>query len=346
MRPLRSLMPAILAAAVHAATPADAAAQTPEEFYKGKTLQIYVGFGVSGTYDTYARLLAEHIGRHLPGQPQAVKLNMEGAGSLRLANWLYSAAPKDGTVIATISRAAPFTALTGTHGGTSFEAARFTWIGSANDEVSTCVAWSTAPVKTFEQLRTTELVVGTDGAGADGQQFARLLMGLFGARLRIVTGYPGGGPINLAMERGEVQARCGWSWSGIVVERKQWIDEGRINVLVQFGLRKHPDLPHVPSALDLATTEEQRQVLQLVLARQPLGRPFVAPPGVPPERAAALRKAFMATMADPQFLAVAQRAKLEINPLPGDEVARLVESVFKTVTPAAVARTREILGGG
>ena len=185
-----------------------------EEFYKGKTLQINVGFGVGASYDTYARVLAEHIGRHIPGNPRTIVVNMEGAGSLRLANWLYNVAPKDGTVFGTTSRAAPFASLIGTQGGTNFDPTKFSWIGSANNEVSTCVSWHTAPVKTFDQLRDTELIIGGDGPSADGEQFARVMNALFGTKIKIVSGYPGGNAINLAVERGEVQGRCGWSWSG------------------------------------------------------------------------------------------------------------------------------------
>jgi tripartite-type tricarboxylate transporter receptor subunit TctC len=320
-----------------------APAQSVEEFYKGKTVQIVVGFGAGASYDTYARILAEHIVRYIPGNPRAIVVNMEGAGSLRLANWLYNAAPKDGTVFGMTSRAAPFASLIGTQGGTNFDPTKFNWIGSANNEVSTCISWHTAPVKTFDQLHQTELIIGGDGPGADGEQFARVMNALFDTRIKIVSGYPGGNAINLAVERGEVQGRCGWSWSGVVAERRQWIDEHKINVLVQFGLGKHPDLPEVPALLDRATTDEQKQILQLVLARQPLGRPFLAPPGVPADRVEALRRAFMASMSDSQFSAAAQKSKLEVNPLPGAAVAALVNGVFTTVPPAAVARTKEIL---
>jgi len=340
----RTVVGGMLAAMLAAVTTAPpASAQSVEEFYKGKTLQINIGFGVGASYDTYARVLAEHIGRHVPGNPKAIVMNMEGAGSLRLANWLYNVAPKDGTVFGTTSRAAPFASLIGTQGGTSFDPTQFNWIGSANNEVSTCVSWLTAAVKTFDQLRSTELIIGGDGPSADGQQFARVMNALFDTKIKIVSGYPGGNAINLAVERGEVHGRCGWSWSGIIAERRQWIDERKINVLVQFGLKRHPDLPDVPMILDYARTEEQKQILQLVLARQRLGRPFLAPPGIPADRADALRKAFMATMADPEFVTAAQKSKLEINPLSGAEVAALVSSVFTTVSRAAVARTKEIL---
>ena len=215
MKTHRTVIGGMLVAMIAVVMPvSSASAQSVEEFYKGKTLQIKVGFGVGGSYDTYARVLAEHIGRHIPGNPRAIVMNMEGAGSLRLANWLYNAAPKDGTVFGTTSRAAPFASLIGTQGGTNFDPTKFNWIGSANNEVSTCISWHTAAVKTFDQLRNTELIIGGDGPSADGEQFARVMNALFDTRIKIVSGYPGGNAINLAVERGEVQGRCGWSWSG------------------------------------------------------------------------------------------------------------------------------------
>ena len=168
--------------------------------------------------------------------------------------------PKDGLVLGTTSRAAPFASLLGTQGGTNFDPTKFSWIGSANNEVSTCISWHTAPVTTFDQLHDTELIIGGDGPSADGEHFARVMNALFATKIRIVSGYPGGNAINLAVERGEVQGRCGWSWSGIVAERRQWLDERKINVLVQFGLIKHPDLLNVPSVLDYAKTDEQKQI--------------------------------------------------------------------------------------
>ena len=325
---------------VSLAAPA-AFAQSVEEFYKGKTLQLYVGFGPGASYDLYARIIGEHLGRHIPGAPRVVVMNMEGAGSLRLANWLYNVASKDGTVIGTVSRAVPFAPLVGS--GAQFDATKFSWIGSANNEVSTCVANATSGVKTFAQLRETPLIVGGDGPNADGEQFARVMNALFGTKIKLVSGYPGGNSINLALERGEVQGRCGWSWTGIKAERRHWVDQGKINVVVQIGTAKHPDLPNVPLWSEFVQTEEQRQILRLIVARQPLGRPYFGPPGVSADRAAALRAAFMATMHDPAFAAAAAKAKLEVNPMAGADIATLVDEVFAGVSPALQARTRDIL---
>ena len=333
----------VFAACAGLAPATPASAQSVADFYKGKTVQMQIGFGPGASYDLYGRLVAEYIGRYIPGNPQVVSMNMEGAGSLRAATWLYNIAPKDGTVLATVSRAAPFAPLLGAAGGASFEASKFTWIGSANNEVSTCVAWGSTGITSLDQLRNTDLIIGGDGAGADGEQFARVMNDLFGTKIRIVSGYPGGNAINLALERGEVRGRCGWSWSGIKAERMHWVTTSMMNVFVQFGLAKHPDLPNVEMVTDYAKTDEQRQMLSLVLARQPLGRPFMAPPGVPADRAGALRQAFMKVMQDKDFLAATEKAKLEINPLGGAEVAALVNDVYTKVPPAVVQRTRDVL---
>jgi tripartite-type tricarboxylate transporter receptor subunit TctC len=320
-----------------------ATAQSVQDFYRGKSIQLAIGFGPGASYDGYARLLAEFLGRHIPGEPRVVAVNMEGAGSLRVANWLYSVAPKDGTALGTTSRAVPFAPLIGTQGGVSFDSTRFTWIGSINNEVSTCVAWKTSGITAFEQLRERELIIGGDGPSADGEQFARVMNEIFSTKIKIVSGYPGGNAVNLAMERGEVQGRCGWSWSGVKAERRQWVENGMINIFVQLALSKHRELPDVPLIMDLAQSDEQRQMLRLVLARQPLGRPFYAPPDVPPERAAALRRAFVDTMQDADFQSAASKAQLEINPLSGTEVEAIVRDVFATTSAQVIARTKELL---
>src|SRR5262249_50028357 len=295
------------------ASAASAQAQSPADFYKGKAVELYIGYTVGGGYDVYARLLARHLGKHIPGNPTVVPKNMEGAASMRLANWLYTAAPKDGTAIGTFSRGIAFDPLLG-HKGAQFEAAKYSWIGSANDEVSVCVAWENTGFATFEDMLSKELTVGSTSTADDTYQFPRTVNGVLGTKMKIITGYPGGNEISLAMERGEVQGRCGWSWSSIVSTRAQWLAEKKINVLVQMALSKHPDLPNVPLVLDLAKTEEQKQILRLIFARGVMGRPFAAPPDIPADRAAALRRAFMDTMKDKEFLAEAEKAKLEITP--------------------------------
>ncbi len=321
---------------------AGAYAQSPAEFYKGKTVDMMIGYSVGGGYDVYARLISRHLGNHIPGNPAVTPKNMEGAGSLRLANWLYNVAPKTGTVIGTIGRGTGFDPLFG-HKAAKFDGTRFNWIGSANDEVSVCVVWTgRTKVTKFDDLLTHQINVGGTGAAADTDQFPRIINGVLGTKMRIITGYPGGNDVNLAMERGEVDGRCGWSWSSVVSTRANWVKEKKITILMQLSLEKHPDLPDVPLITELAKTDEQRALLRLIFARQALGRPYLAPPGVPEDRVAALRKAFMDTMKDKAFLAEADKAQLEITPISGEEVQKLVAEVYKT-SPEIVQRAAEIL---
>ena len=301
-------------------------AQSPAEFYKGKTVELYIGYSVGGAYDLYARVLARHLGKHIPGNPTIVPKNLEGAGSLRLANWLYNVGAKNGTVMGTIGRGTAFDPLLGSRGA-QFQADRFTWIGSANNEVSVCVAWKTSGITRFEDVFQKELVVGGPGQAADTDQFPAILNGVLGTKL---TGYPGGNDVTLAMERGEVKGRCGWSWSSVLSTHKRWIDDGSIIVLVQLSLHKHADLPNIPLVMDFAKTDEQRQIFKLIFARQVMGRPFLAPPAIPRDRAEALRAAFAATMKDQEFLADAEKSQLEITPVSGDEIEKLVTELYQT----------------
>jgi tripartite-type tricarboxylate transporter receptor subunit TctC len=313
---------------------APASAQTPAEFYKGRIVELYIGYSVGGAYDLYARTIARHLGRHIPGNPTIIPKNLEGAGSLRLANWLYNVGRKDGSVLGTIGRGTAFDPLLGSTGA-QFQADKFTWIGSANNEVSVCVAWKGSGITTFEDVLVKELVIGGTGQAADTDQFPRILNGVLGTKFKIVSGYPGGNDVTLAMERGEVKGRCGWSWSSVLSTHKRWIDDKSITILAQLSLAKHPDLPDVPLVMDFAKTEDQQQIFKLIFARQVMGRPYLAPPGVPKDRADALRKAFADTMKDLDFLADAEKAALEITPVAGEEVEQLVKDLYQT--PKALA---------
>ncbi|HYM18361.1 MAG TPA: hypothetical protein VEU06_07355 [Micropepsaceae bacterium] len=312
------------------------------EFYRGKTLSIYVGSTTGGSYDFYARLLSRHIARHLPGNPRTVVVDMDGAGGLRFANYLYNGAPKDGTVIGTLNRGALFEPLLGDAAAAKFETGRFTWIGSMSDEVSTCVVWKRTGITTFDEFRTRPLTVGGTGGGADTNQFPKVLNGVLGAKLKLVSGYAGGNEIDLAMERGEVDARCGWSWASVLTAGKQWLDNGSIRVIVQLALKGHTDLKNVPLVMDFAKTEEQRAILKLIFARNAFAYPFLAPPGLPVERSEALRKAFDDTMSDPALLAEAKSASLEIAPMKGNEVKKLIGEIYDTPKDV-VAKARAIV---
>jgi tripartite-type tricarboxylate transporter receptor subunit TctC len=314
---------------------ASARADSVADFYKGRNVDVYVGYSTGGGYDIYARMLARHMGRFIPGNPTLVVKNMEGAGSLRLANWLANAGPRDGTVFGTIGRGTSFDPILG-QPGAQFTAGDFSWLGSMNQEVSICAAWHDAGIKGFDDLRTKELLVGAVSNNDDTGQFARVINTVLGTKLKIVAGYPGGNDVVLAMERGEVKGRCGWSWSSVLTAHMAWWKEHKIVILVQLALAKHPDLPEVPLVTDLAKSDAQRQMLRMIFARQVMGRPFLAPPGVPAERVAALRKAFMDTINDKEFLADAAKAKLEINPVDGEKVQALVKEIY--ATPPEVAK--------
>jgi tripartite-type tricarboxylate transporter receptor subunit TctC len=328
------MVAAVLALAPAVFSPSPSYAQSPAEFYKGRNVDLYIGYSAGGAYDLYARVIARHLGKHIPGNPTIVPRNMEGAGSLRLTNWLYNVAPKDGTAIGTIGRGTAFDPLLGSRGA-QFQADKFTWIGSANNEVSICVAWKTSGITKLEDTLTKELIVGGTGQAADTDQFPRILNGVLGTKFKIVTGYPGGNDVTLALERGEVKGRCGWSWSSVLATQKRWIDDKSIIILAQLSLSKHPDLPDVPLVMDFAKTEDQQQIFRLIFARQVIGRPFLAPPGVPKDRAEALRAAFMDTMKDPEFLADAEKSQLEINPVSGADVEKLIKEIYQT--PKALA---------
>jgi tripartite-type tricarboxylate transporter receptor subunit TctC len=310
-------------------------AQTPAEFYKGKTIDLDIASSVRGGYDIHGRLLARHISKHIPGHPVVRPRNIEGAGGLRMANQLYNKAPRDGTVFGIIYRSTAFEPLFGNKAA-RMDARQFTWIGSASNEVSLCVAWHSSGVATFRDLITKGLLVGSTGPGADTHLFPKIINGVFGTHMTIAGNYPGGNEIVLAMEHGVVSGRCGWSWSAIKATRLDWVEQKKINLIVQMALSKHPDLPNVPLILDRATTQEQRDILKLVFARQVVAWPYVAPPGVPPDRAQALRKAFMDTMKDKDFLAEAAAAKLEIMPVEGAAIQALIAEIY--ATPADIVR--------
>jgi tripartite-type tricarboxylate transporter receptor subunit TctC len=302
-----------------------------DDFFNGKTITILIGNGVGGGYDMSTRIFAKNLARHIPGNPTIVPKNMEGGGGLRLANWLANAAPKDGTAIGAVTRAMAFEPLLGK--GAQYDGKRFNYVGRANDEVSVCVAWHTSGVRTFEDAQKMQLVVGASGIADDTYQHPALLNNMFGTRFKMVLGYPGGNDINLAMERGEVQARCSIPWSTVKATRRSWIDENKVSLLMQYSLAKHADLPDVPLVMDLAKTDEQHTILKLIFGRQVMGRPFVAPPGVPRERVEALRQAFMETMADKDFLAEAEKTKFEITPVSGEKIESLVLDVYRNTTP-------------
>jgi tripartite-type tricarboxylate transporter receptor subunit TctC len=333
----------LLALTASAITIASASAQTSvADFYRNKSIDVYVGFSVGGVYDLNARLLSRFMGRHIPGNPTLVPRNMTGAAGVTLANWLYHVAPKDGTAFGTFARGIAFNPLLG-QAGAAIEAAKFNWLGSTNDEVSVCVSRRESGITKFEQVFDKELVIGSTGSSGDDNQFPKIINGVLGTKFRIVLGFPGGNEIKLAMERGEVSGRCGWSWSSVKATEAEWLKDKRIAILAQLSLRKHPDLPDVPLIMDYAKTDEARQIFKVVLARQVMAWPFAAPPGVPAERVAALRKAFDETLQDKDFLAEAERMNLEITLVTGERIDSLIDDLYRTTSPDLTAKIGAML---
>jgi tripartite-type tricarboxylate transporter receptor subunit TctC len=317
----------VIAAALATAVATQAARSAGvEDFYKGKTVSLLIGYSVGGGYDAYGRLLARHFGKHLPGNPNVVPQNMSGAGSLKAANYLYSVAAKDGSVIGTFSRSQGIAPLLDK---AEFDSTKFTWLGSVTDEVSLCVTGREAPVKTFSDLLVTPATFGSEGAGSDPNIFALLYRNVFGAKIKMVNGYPGTNEIQLATERGEVDGLCGLSWSTLKGRYPHWLTGNKkANILVQAGIKTQPELPDVPSASELAKQVDQRQILKLMLIGQAMARPFAAPPGIPADRKAALIAAFERTTKDPDFLAEAERLNLEVNPVHADKLDALLADAY------------------
>jgi hypothetical protein len=331
MRPIA--FASIFAIALASMTPVRA--QTVAEFYRGKSISLEIPTSVGGGYDVHARLLARHMGKHIPGNPTIVPKNTEGAAGLRLANALYNTAPRDGTAFAILLRSNPFEPQFGNKAA-QFDSTRFTWIGSPSNEVSVCVSWHTTGITTINDLLVTEMLVGSLAPSADTTVYPKVMNGVVGTRVKIIHGYPGGNDIMLAVERGELGGRCAWSWSAAKATRRDWIEQKRVHILVQLGLTKHPDLPDVPLIVDLAKSNDDRDILKLVFARQEIAWPFVAPPGLPSDRTDALRAAFMATMKDKAYLAEAERAKLEIMPVAGEDIQKLISELY--ATPANIVQ--------
>lgn len=304
-----------------------ASAATPAEFYKGRTMPVMIGYSAGGGYDLYARVLARHMGRHIPGNPTLVPQNMPGAGSIKSALYLFTAAPKDGSVIGTFARGMAGMALIG---DAKFDARRFTWLGSITRDTSVCISWSASPIRSWNDVMVRQFTVGGEGAAGDPDIFAKLYKNVFGAKIRLATGFPGTTDVTLAMQRGEVDGLCGISWSTIKSRYSEWVAEKKIRVLLQAAPNRDPDLPNVPMASGFARTAEQRQILDFVIASEVLARPFVAPPGIPAERKVALRKAFDDTLKDPAFLADARKTMLDVNPVSGAEIESVVAALYAT----------------
>lgn len=309
-----------------------AAAADETDFYQGKTITIAVGSSPGGGYDLYARLIARHIAKHIPGNPAVVVTNMPGAASNVLAAHITNVAPRDGTVIAAIFMGAVVEPLFGQKTRATHDPSKLQYIGNANKDFYVCLVRSDAPVKTFADAFDKELVVGGTAEGASTRDFAVLLKNLLGARFKVVSGYAGSREINLALERGEVQGGCGQSWSSVYATYPSWFNDGRIKVLVQEDEEGYPELNRrgVPLARAFARTAEQQRVLDLVYSQTAFGRPYVVAPDVPKERVAILRRAFMATMQDPDLRAEAERMQLDVIPIAGETLQDRIAKLYGT----------------
>src|SRR5215207_4144686 len=282
---------------VQAAMAQDAVA----DFYKGRQIKIVVGFSAGGSSSLYAQALARHMGKYIPGNPTLIVQHMPGGGGLVAANYIYNNAARDGSEFATTSRTAALEPLLGNQNA-RFDALKFNWVGSANVENSVCISWHTAPAATVQDVFSKELIVGGAGPAAQEVMFPKSFNRLLGTKFKIITGYPGSTEILLAMERGEIHGFCGIGWTFVKLRKSEWLKDKKINVLFQMALKKHPDIPDVPAIQDFAKSGEDRQVIEFLFAPQDMGRPFFAPPTVPPERVQVLREAFAKTFADLKFL--------------------------------------------
>jgi tripartite-type tricarboxylate transporter receptor subunit TctC len=325
----RILSRAIVAAAAVVSAGSALGQDAVEQFYKGKQINIVIGSDVGGGYDSYARVLARHLGNYIPGKPTIVPQNMPGAGSNKAAAYVYGLAPKDGTVIGAIQPGAILQPLLGEN-PVQHDPSKFIYVGSANSDVYLCLARADAPAKSFQDTFTKEITLGASGEGATTRDLPMMLNNVLGTKLRLVSGYAGTREITLAIERNEVHGICGLGWTSLAATHPDWLTNGTIKILAQETTRGQPDMDKmgVPLALSFAKTDEDRQVMELVYSQGLFGRPYLLPPGVPPERVAALRKAFIAALQDKDLLAEAKKIKLDIEPLPGEEVQGMVAKVY------------------
>ncbi|HEY7386500.1 MAG TPA: hypothetical protein VH743_22785 [Beijerinckiaceae bacterium] len=333
-----------LAAVAIMLAPAAARADNVADFYKGKTINIIVGFGPGGGYDAYARLLARYYGKHIPGHPSIVVQNMTGGGSVRAANHVYAVAPKDGTVIAAVNQNMPMYQLLGGEGA-RFDSARIQWLGSMAHSNGTLYTWHDTNVRTLDEAKTRSLPLGGTGTTSDSHIFPNVINTLLGTKFDVVNGYPDGNAIDLALERGEVKGRGGNSWASVTTNKKQWVDEKKINILVQIGFKPEPDLPNVPLLVDIVKDPDEKQIVSVISLPTVIGFAHWVAPEVPKERVAALRAAYAETLKDPDFLAEAKKMGQLIRPQSGEEVEALVQKAASTTKPV-LERTAKLLGWG
>ena len=317
-----------------------AAAQSAAPSFAGKTIEIWIGAAPAGGYDINARAVARYMPDYIPGKPTMLPKNMPGAGSLRAANLAYNTGAKDGTVIGAPSRSVMTMPLLGVENA-KLDVTKINWIGSVACEDSTCISWHTTGVKTLKDAQEKKLIVGTSGPGTSTHTYALLIQNLFDAKFQIIGGYPGGKDAQIALERGEVEGTCG-SYSSIKTQKPDWVRDKQINFLVLIGSSRDPELPDVPTVMELTTTDEQRNLLKIVLAPQTAGRPLFLPPDVPANIVTLFRRAFDSTMKDPRFLDDAKKIGLEVNPVTGEQIQQIAKDVY-ALPPAVVEKAKTYL---
>jgi tripartite-type tricarboxylate transporter receptor subunit TctC len=314
-------------------------------FYKGKSVTLTVGSAPGGGYDGYARFLARHWGRFIPGKPKFVVKNMPGGSGLKVTNYIYTVAPKDGSHVSGTNNGVafePLFKLMGSGKEAKFDPMKLNWIGATTREISVMVVWHKTPFKTFADIKGKQVLTGSSGHSASYAVFPRLMNATMGTNLRVVTGYRGTSGIVLALERGEVQAMTGWDYSSLSSRKGQWLRDKKVRVLLQFGDKKHPEMPNVPLASSLTTNKLNRDVMALISARQDIGRPYVAPPGVPADRMKVLRSSYQTMLKDKGTLKDAAKLRIEINPSTAEQVMAVIKKAYAT-PPSVVAKARQIL---
>lgn len=327
MPSLKHGMVCVVAAAAAALLAGSASAQDVASFYEGKTVKILVGVSAGGEYDLHARLVGRHIGKHIPGKPKVIVQNMTGAGGVVMANYLYNVAARDGTYLGGIQNGFPALQAIGTR-KLKFDTRNFQYIGAITPTVETMVLWHTAGAKSVADATKKEIPIGAVSKGSITYAYPMLLNAFAGTKFKVTTGYRGGNGVNLAIEKGEVMGRNN-TWSSWKATRSQWLKDKKI-IIISYAGPKPDDLDGVPALVSYAKTDDDRKLIELITSGASLGRPLVAPPGVPKDRVEALRKAYMATMKDPAFLADAKKARVDVNPIPGEAMEKVVKSVLDT----------------
>jgi tripartite-type tricarboxylate transporter receptor subunit TctC len=318
------------------------AGASAENYYEGRQIRLIVSTDAGGAYDTYARLMAQLLRDHIPGHPSITIQNMPGASGLKAANFMALNAPRDGTVIAS-THASILNAQLTSPGAAVFDSTKFSWLGSVTSDPFVGYVWHTVPIKSLDDARTRQVIMGGVSVGASSVDYAIMARDMFGLKFKVVTGYKSSNDVKLAMERGEIEGTFANGWSSIKSAEPEWIRDKKIRIIVQHGFKRIPELPGVPLFIDLAQTEADRQALLFMLARQQVAKPYFAPPGIPPDRLALLRHAFDATVRDPRLAELARRANVALeDPMTGEEVAILVAKVAKT-SPAVIERVTRML---